>query len=71
MDSCLVSQVHDEITADIHPDEKDTVITMMAQISREDIRQAWNWITIPLEVEAEIAPIDRSWGEREFFPLPA
>ena len=69
MDSRLVSQVHDESTADINPAEKDDMIDLMVKVSCHDIRDAWGWITVPLEVEAEIADVDRSWGERYFFPL--
>lgn len=70
MNSRLVSQVHDEVTADVPPEECEKATSLMARISREDIRRAWDWIIIPLDVEAEKAEVDKSWGEREFFPLP-
>jgi len=70
MSARLVSQVHDEMTADVPPEECEEVISLMVKIMCEDIRQAWDWITIPLEVEVEKAAIDKSWGEREFFALP-
>jgi len=68
--SRLVSQIHDEVTADVHPEEFKVMTKLMADISQVRIREAWPWITVPLEVEAEASEIDKSWGERNFFPLP-
>jgi DNA polymerase-1 len=70
MDSRLVSQIHDEITADILPEECDNAIKLMVRIATEDIRENWKWINIPLTVEVEKAEVDKSWGERKFLNLP-
>lgn len=71
MDARLVSQIHDEITADVPPKELARMMEMVVQVSTQDIRTHWKWITIPLEVEAELAKVDESWGARKFFPLAA
>jgi hypothetical protein len=63
--SKIVGQIHDEITMDNHPEEMGMVLRQAKQIMCEDIRKAWPWIVTPLEIEAEFAPVDRSWYEKE------
>ena len=70
MDSRLVSQIHDELTVDAHPDEMLDVAKQINHIATIQLPQHWEWINLPLEVEAEVSPIDGSWAEKEFLPLP-
>jgi hypothetical protein len=30
-----------------------------------DVKQHWPWIIVPLEIGAEICPVDGSWAEKQ------
>jgi len=61
----IIGQIHDSIVFDLDPEERDIVIPKVKQIMCKDIRKEWDWIIVPLEVEIEIAPINKSWYEKE------
>jgi len=64
MKSLIVGQIHDSIVADVCKDEVKDYLTMVKQIMTEDIKKHWTWINTPLEVEAEMSPLNRSWYEK-------
>lgn len=68
-DSRLVSQIHDELTLDCYPAEMLAVARNVNHIATEKLRAHWDWITLPLEIEAEVAHPDRPWSEKDFLPL--
>jgi len=65
MESCIIGQIHDSIVNDYQPDEVGLVLQQAQQIMCVDIREAWKWIIVPLEVEAELAPVGGSWFDME------
>lgn len=65
MRSFLVGQIHDSILADVHKKEVEDYLKIVKQVVQEDIRKHWDWIIVPLIVEAEIAPVGKSWYEKE------
>lgn len=60
----IIGQIHDSIVFDLHPSEEDYVIKMAKWIMTEKIRKEFPFIIVPLEVEVEITPIDKSWYEK-------
>lgn len=68
--SRLVSQIHDELTADTYPDELMDLAIAINDIATKQLPEHWPWINLPLEIEAEASAIDRPWSEKEFLPLP-
>ena len=62
MRSLVIGQIHDSIEADVHKDERTDYLRMIKRIMTEDIREAWPWIIVPLEVEAEVA--ETNWWEK-------
>jgi len=62
--SRLIGQIHDAMVLDIHPDELDMVASTVHRITCEDLPKHWTWINVPLEVEAEVCPVDCSWNEK-------
>jgi len=30
-----------------------------------DLRKHWSWIIVPMDVDAEVSPMGRSWFEKE------
>ena len=60
----IIGQIHDSDVNSSQPEETDAFLDALFRISTKDIRQAWPWIIVPLEVEVEATPIDRSWYEK-------
>ena len=65
MRSLLVGQIHDSIVGDIHKRERKDYLKIVKQVIYEDIHKHWDWIIVPLTVEASVAPIGGSWYEKE------
>jgi hypothetical protein len=69
MRSRIVGEIHDSLVLDCDPNELDEVLHKCREIMVNDIRKHWPWISIPLEVEAEVAGIDRSWYEKSKYEI--
>jgi len=65
MDSVIVGQIHDAVIFDVNPKELKKLVKIMQCIMCNDVRQHWPWITVPLEIGAELCPVDGSWAEKE------
>jgi DNA polymerase-1 len=65
MRSLIVGQIHDSIVADVHEDELEDYLSTAKEIMTKSLPQAWDWINIPLEVEAEVTPINGTWHEKK------
>lgn len=68
-DTRLIGQIHDAIIFDVHPDELEKVSKIIHMVTTEHLPQAWDWINVPLRVDAEICPVDGSWAEKEHYNL--
>ena len=64
-DTKIISQVHDSVIFDVNPGELDHVVKVVRKICCEELRKAWKWIIVPLDVEMELSPVDKSWVEKE------
>lgn len=58
-----IMQIHDELLLNIHPPEEKKVYKLIKKIMTEEIRNYWEWINIPLEVDAKISDVDGNWYE--------
>lgn len=65
----IIGQIHDAIVFDIYPPELDKVIKIAKCIMIHDVKQHWNWIDIPLEIEAELCPINAAWSKKEDYKI--
>lgn len=65
MESVIICQIHDSLILDVAEDEFDDVVSTAKRIMTEDIKTAWPWITVPMEVEAEASPPGASWFEKK------
>jgi len=65
--SKVIGQVHDSIIMDLVPEEKDEVLKLVKRIMTLDVRDHWDWIDIPLDVECEIS--DSSWFNKQEIQL--
>lgn len=64
-ESMIIGQIHDSMVLDIVPGELDDLLGLAHEIMCERIRKSWDWIIVPLEVEAEISPVDGSWFDKK------
>jgi DNA polymerase-1 len=69
LDTRIISQIHDSLLFDVHPDELEQVISSVKKITCTDLPNAWKWINVPLEIDADLAGIDQSWAEKKRYPL--
>lgn len=61
MKAKLIGQIHDSIVADVPDNEMDLYLRILKEISTERIREHWDWLVLPLEIEVEATEVNRSW----------
>ena len=69
-DTRLFSQIHDEMLTDTHPDELKHVAKTVQKVTCEDLAKEWPWVIVPMEVGADLSPVDGSWNMKESYKLP-
>jgi len=69
MKTKIIAEIHDSMVIEFYIPEIDRVLRKAKQIMTEKIREHWKWISIPLTVEAEIAPEEKSWYEKESYEI--
>ncbi len=62
MKTRLTGQIHDEMLLNLVPVEKDNVIEIIQDVTCKWLLDEWDWINVPLKVEADIFPVDSSWA---------
>jgi DNA polymerase I-like protein with 3'-5' exonuclease and polymerase domains len=62
--SKIIGQIHDSIVVDLYPKEKEQIIHQLRYLSKE-VRKVHDWIIIPIGIDIEISPINKSWYEKE------
>lgn len=65
----LIGQIHDAIVLDVHPNELNLIKHMVKEVTTCELPAHWTWINVPLEIEADLAGVDKSWAEMEFLEL--
>ena len=65
----IVGQIHDAILLDVNPYELEHVAKTVKEVMVDRLTEAWDWITVPLEVEAEVFPVDGCWIEGEAYEV--
>ena len=63
--SKIIGQIHDSIIVDVVPEEEEYIIKEMEHIMCIKIREEHPFLIVPLEVEAELTPVDGSWNQKE------
>lgn len=64
MKTLIIGQIHDSMVLDIHEDELEAVLAKAYRIMTEELPAAWDWLVVPLIVEAEVAPRGKSWWDK-------
>lgn len=65
MKSKIVGQIHDSIVGDTHRKEVRNYLEICQQVMTIDVKKHWSWIIVPLKIEAEVAPVNGSWFDKE------
>ncbi len=66
----IIGQIHDAMVLDVHPSELDIVAKMIKKITTVRLLEHFKWICVPMDVEAELCPVDGSWNTKEVMELP-
>jgi DNA polymerase-1 len=69
-DTRIIGQIHDSIVLDVNPNELEDIAKMVKKVTCTDLPIHWNWINVPLEIEADICEVDASWAELKPFDFP-
>jgi DNA polymerase-1 len=64
-DTRLIGQIHDAIILDVHPKELDEVKELLRIWMVEELKEHWQWINVPIDIDADLGPVDGSWYELE------
>lgn len=67
MRSKILGQIHDSIILDCPLDELETVIRKAKEIMTVTVPKLWDWIIVPLQVEADVS--DTNWFEKKEMKL--
>lgn len=65
MKTLIVGQIHDSIIADVPDNELDEYLAIARHVMTVRLPKRWKWICVPLEVEAEVTPVNGSWHEKK------
>lgn len=65
MKALVVGQIHDSIVSDVPDEEVDDYLALAQDIMTNRLKEAWEWICVPLEIEAEVTPIEGNWFEKK------
>lgn len=61
----LIGQIHDEILLDLHPLEEEHVMSTVKWVMTEAVPNIYNFVNVPLEVEADLTPLGGTWYDKE------
>lgn len=67
-DSLLCAQIHDSMLGDIPEKEVDDFLYLANKIATVDLCKHWDWIIVPMAVEADIA--EENWFKKHPIELP-
>lgn len=65
MKTKIVGQIHDCILSDVPIGEVQDYLHLVKQTITVELPKAWDWIVVPMAIEAEITPQNGSWYEKE------
>jgi uracil-DNA glycosylase family 4 len=63
--SKILGQIHDSTVFDFHPPEVEHILRTVKQIGAEEIRREQDWIIVPLQIDAELTPIEGTWYDKK------
>jgi len=70
MKTRLTNEIHDSVIGDVYKPELEDYLGKLKEIMTVDLPRAWDWLIVPLEVEAEVAPLGGSWADKKGVEIP-
>jgi DNA polymerase-1 len=64
-DTKLIGQIHDSIIFDVHPAELEHVKEVIKRVITVELREHWEWLIVPIDMDMEICGVDESWAEKK------
>lgn len=64
MKSKLIGQIHDSMVCSVHPKELQAFLHRAHWIMTYLLPRAWKWISIGMESESDVSPVDKPWSEQ-------
>jgi len=61
MKSKIIGEIHDALQMSIHPKELQDVCEKVIHLMTVALREVWDWITVPLDAEADVSGVDENW----------
>jgi hypothetical protein len=65
----IIGQIHDSIVADVPGSELNEFLHLAQDVMCRRLLEHWDWIVVPLKIEADVAPLNCSWGEKEEYAI--
>ena len=65
MGAVVIAEVHDSIIADVPNDELRHYVDVATDIMTNKLCEAFPYINVPIVTECDVAPMGRSWAEKE------
>lgn len=61
MKTKVIGEIHDSLQGDSPPKELNDFNDICVEVMTEKLPKVWSWLSVPLEVEVEVAPLNKSW----------
>lgn len=61
MRSRIIGEIHDSMIASVHPAELQDFLNYSYHVMTVALLKHWRWIDVPMEVEADVGPVDGHW----------
>ena len=68
MKTKIICQIHDSVIADVPHGEVQDYLALAHDITTHRLHREWPWVTVPMEVEAEVAATN--WFEKKKIEFP-
>ncbi len=69
MKSLIVGQIHDSVVSDVPDEELNEFLALSQEVMVDDLKDAWDWIVTPINIEAEVTPVNGNWYEKKEWDL--
>jgi DNA polymerase-1 len=69
MKTKIIGQIHDSMLLDACPQELPDVLAMAKQLLCVELKKQWKWLIVPMEIDADVSPVDGSWLDKEAFTI--
>ena len=65
MKSLIVGQIHDSIIGDVVDEELKDYLALSHHVMVDELKDEWDWINVPIDIEAEVTPVNGNWYEKK------